>query len=145
MSILSELKTVCPFPEVFEEVENPDGLSPRYRRKIGHIRADYDGYRWWNTSWPMHKELETPDICREIDRVYDALTAKDAFADYFALRRFCGNHPESRVNPGSEDEYNFYFEGELCFFWLRCITRRGDYNLYLHAFVKEPVGTDGTV
>ena len=145
MSILTELKTTCPFPEVFEEVENPGEIPMRYRRKVGHIRADHDGYRWWNTVWPMHRELETPEICREIDRVYDALTAKDAFTDLKTLREFCGKHPESRVNPDRGDEFNFYFEGELCLFWIRCITRQKDYNLYLHAFVKELVDADGTL
>jgi len=143
MSILSELKTVCPFPEVFEDVENPGEISPRYRRKVGHIRADHDGYRWWNTVWPTHRELGSKQIAQEIDRVYEALTAKDAFADLPALRGYCENHPEALAIPCCSTEYNFYYEGELCFFWIRCITRNKDYNLYLHAFVKEPVAADG--
>ena len=135
--ILSRLKTKCPFTQVFEEIENPGEFAVRYRRKIGHLRADYDGFRWWNTGWPMHKELATPEVCREIDAVYDALTAKDAFADLDALRKYCSQFPEALANPEQDDEYNFYLEGERCLFWLRCITRRGDYNLYLHAFVRE--------
>ena len=137
MSILSKLKVDCPFAQVFEEVENLGEFAARYRRKIGHIRADYDGYRWWNTVWPMHKELATPEICREIDAVYDALTAKDAFADLATLRRFCNRFPQALANPEYGGEYNFYLEGTRCLFWLRCITRKGDYNLYLHAFVRE--------
>lgn len=45
MHILSKLAVDCPFPEVFEEIENPGEFAPQYRRKIGHIRADHDGYR----------------------------------------------------------------------------------------------------
>lgn len=70
--------------------------------------------------------------------MYDALTSKDAFADLEALRGFCGRFPQALANPEySSDEYNFYLEGTRCLFWLRCITRRGDYNLYLHAFARE--------
>lgn len=145
MHILSKLAVDCPFPEVFEEIENPGEFAPQYRRKIGHIRADHDGYRWWNTVWPSHRERAMLEICREIDAVYDALTAKDAFTDLKALREYCAGFPKARVNPNSDDEYNFYYVGELCLYWLRCITRKGDYNLYLHAFVKELRRPDGTM
>lgn len=78
-SILSQLLIKCPFPEVFEDTETIEGCSfPEPRRKIGHIRADYDGWRWYNTVWPCHRALATQEICKEIDRVYDALTAPNA-------------------------------------------------------------------
>lgn len=131
-SILSELKTECSFPEVFEDFE-----GNTYRRKIGHIRADYDGYRWWNTIWPCHKELSTPDISAEIDKVYFRLITENAFSSLTALSEFCQKHPEAVVSADQKDEYNFYFEGEYCLFWIRCITRCGDYNIYLHAFRKN--------
>lgn len=136
MSILSKLQVVCPFPQVFEEIEDPEAIVPIYRWKIGHIRADHDGYRWWNTAWPCHKELATLKICQEMDQVYDALTAKDAFADLSVLRSYCSRFPKARANASRDDEYNFYYEGSSCLFWLRCITRQGDYNLYLHGFLK---------
>jgi len=59
-NILEQLKTECPFPEAFKDMERPGGCCVEVpRRKIGHIRADYNGYRWWNTVWPCHKELAT--------------------------------------------------------------------------------------
>ena len=89
-NILSKLLTECPFSEVFEDTEKVEGCSfPVPRRKIGHIRADYDGWRWYNTVWPCHKALATPEVCTEIDRVYNALTAPDALKDLAALRKFC--------------------------------------------------------
>ena len=49
-NILSKFLAACPFPEVFEDTEPVEGCSfPEPRRKIGHIRADYDGWRWYNT------------------------------------------------------------------------------------------------
>lgn len=136
-AILDLLQVDCPFPKLFEERENPGGVPARYRRKIVHFRADYDGCQWWNTIWPMHDELATPEIRREIDRVYAALTADDAWADLHTLTAFCREHPEAQVNGTATDEFNFYYEGELCWYWLRCITREKDYNLYLHAFLKS--------
>lgn len=131
-SILHELKVECPFPEIFEDRVSQNGIF-EYRRKIGHIRADYDDYRWWNTIWPLHKELSTPEISKEIDEVYKRLTSKDAFATLSEMTDFCHDHPQSAVD---RTEYNFYYEGEYCLFWIRCITRNKDYNLYIHAFTK---------
>ena len=102
--ILEALATSCPFPEVFKEIENPGEIIPRYRRKIGHLRADYDGWRWWNTWWMAHEELTTQENSREIDGVYDALTSADAFKDLNALRQFCRKHPEAAANGSTKDE-----------------------------------------
>lgn len=134
--ILSELKEECSFPEVFQIKETDRWGHPVYQRKIGHIRADYDGNKWWNTVWPCNKKLLTSQISKEIDWVYDQLISQEAFQDLTALRAFCKKHPEAAVGT-STDEYNFYYDGAYCTYWLRCITRSGDYNLYLHAFRKE--------
>ena len=131
-SILHELKVECPFPEIFEDRVSQNGIS-EYRRKIGHIRADYDDYRWWSTIWPLHKELSTPETSKEIDELYQQLTSKDAFATLSEMTDFCHDHPQAAVD---RTEYNFYYEGEYCLFWIRCIIRKKDYNLYIHAFTK---------
>lgn len=136
-NILKHLQTECPFPQVFEEWEHmADNCCEVPRRKIGHIRADYQG-RWWNTVWPCHPALATKEIAAEIDRVYEALTAKDALKDLHTLTRFCEAHPEACADPEFRQEYNFYLVGEACDFWIRLITRNRDYNLYLNAFAKE--------
>ena len=136
-SILQELKSECSFKEVFDYIEEKTGYP---KRKIGHMRADYDGYRWYNSVFPCHNELCTPEIAREIDDVYEQLIADDAFRTLAELRKYCYAHPECAANNDRQDEYNFYLEGEHCLFWIRCITRAKDYNLYLHAFLKEQKG-----
>lgn len=137
-AILKQLKTDCPFPQVFEDLERcENSFKDVPRRKIGHIRADHDGYRWRNTIWPCHPALASKEISAEIDRIYDALTAVDALKDLPALTRFCKAHPEACVDRQFRQEYSFFLEGESCDFWIRLITRKQDYNLYLHAFVKE--------
>lgn len=136
-TILEQMKTECSFAEVFQDIEHRDGLCNDVpRKKIGHIRADYDGWRWWNTAWLCHPELALPEITAEIDQVYEELTAKDALADLDTLIDFCDVHPEARVDPNETLEYNFYLEGTHCNFWIRLITHKGDYNIYLNAFVK---------
>lgn len=136
-NILERLKTECPFPQVFEEWEHPErSWVDIPRRKIGHIRADYQR-GWWCTVWPCHPELATKKITAEIDRVYDALTAKDALKDLSTLTRFCEAHQNARANPQFQQEYNFFLVRETCDFWIRLITRNRDYNLYLNAFAKE--------
>lgn len=135
--ILGRLKTVCPFPEVFEDVDDADGPGKgEPRRKICHIRADHDDYRWWNTVWACHSDLATAEMKAETDRIYDELTASDALRDLNALRQFCWSHPEAKVGAGLADEFNFYLTGKTCDFWVRLITRDKDYNMYLHAYAK---------
>ncbi len=137
-NILERLKTECPFPEVFEDMEYVEHIFGKVpRRKIGHIRADHNGYRWWNTVWPCHPALATKEAAAEIDRVYDTLTAKDALKDLSTLVRFCAAHPEACADQEYHQEYNFYLEGETCDFWIRLITRERDYNIYLNAFAKS--------
>ena len=137
-NILEQLKTECSFSEVFQDTERTEGSFVDIpRRKIGHIRADHDGYRWRNTVWPCHPELATPDVTAEIDRVYNALTAGDALVDFETVVQFCHDHPEARVHPTEDQEYNFYLKGTFCNFWIRLITRWRDYNMYLNAFTKD--------
>lgn len=136
-NILKRLKTECFFPQVFEDWEWTENSWDRIpRKKIGHIRADYNG-RWWNTVWPCHPELVTKEISAEIDRVYEALTAKDALKDLSTLTEFCKAHPEACADRQFRSEYNFFLEGKHCNFWIRLITRERDYNLYLNAFTKR--------
>lgn len=134
-NLINALEIACPFPTIFQEIENPGEIVPRYRRELGYIRADYDGKMWHSTIHKIHENLDTPSMCHEIDVVYDMLISERIFPNIKALRRFCSNFPLARVN--RDGDYDFYLEGALCWYWLRLITRDRDYNLYLHAFMKE--------
>ena len=135
VNILNLLQPVCPFPHIFEGAVHTQNMGTTYPRKLVHIRADYDGYRWWNSIWPCHDELATPEHRKEVDSVYASLVSKDAFSDLNSLKTFCRTHPEAGA--AAADAFDFYFEGEHCQYWLRCITRSKDYNIYLHAFIKD--------
>lgn len=138
-NILSKLQIECPFPDAFSEPANCSEHSAYLdtgNQKIGHIRADYDGHRWWATAFPSYSELQSKHTAKEMDMAYAALTAKDAFCDLQALRRFCEDHMEACIDREFQQEFNFYLSGESCNFWIRLITRNKDYNLYLNAYTK---------
>lgn len=138
-NILSKLQIECPFPGAFSEPEKRGEHSTHLgagNQKIGHIRADYDGHRWWATAFPAYSELQSKRTAKEMDMVYAALTAKDAFCDLQELRRFCEDHIEACIDHEFQQEFNFYLSGEACNFWIRLITRNKDYNLYLNAYTK---------
>lgn len=135
-TILEELKVDCTFLNVITEMEKVNG-NCIYKNKIMHFRIDHDGYRWWNTVWPYYNKKGSPEQAKEIDEVFARLISKDAFKDFNAFVEFCFSHPNAMVDKDNFYEYNFYYEGEYCLFWLRCYARRGDYNIYLHAFEKK--------
>lgn len=127
------LRTSNPCPQAWEDVDE----TGRPRAEVGYIRADHDRYRWWNTVWPVHRELTTTEIAAEIDSVYDAFIRE--FPDLTAVSRFCREQAEST---SCDTEFNAYLEMPLAFYWLRLITRQGDYNLYLHCVSKAALDTD---
>jgi len=136
-AILDKLLVECPFQETLDDTEQVDGCSfPVPKLKIGHVRADHDGWRWHNTVWSCHSSLTSPEICKEIDHVYEQLTDAKALKDLAALRRFCNSHMEACVDKEFQQEFSFYYVGKRCDFWIRFITRKGDYNLYLNAYAK---------
>ena len=137
-TILERLMTDCPFGDVFEDTACLCGsIRPEPRRKIGHLRADHDGFRWWSTWWPCHPELMGKSRSREINDTFDSLISRGAFPGLNSLCRFCGAHPEACAGPMCPDEFNFFLVGSRCYYWLRLITREKDYNMYLHCYTKE--------
>ncbi len=115
-----------PFDDVWSH-KDEDGTPVS---EVGYIRADHDGHRWWNTCWRKHRELESPEITAEIDALYEAF--KEMLPDLPTMTNWCW-HNARRV---SDDEFNAYYVGVYGCYWLRMITRRRDYNLYLHCYSK---------
>lgn len=136
-NILDNLLAECPFQEMMNDTEVLESCTfPVPKLKIGHICADHDGWRWHNTVWPCHRDLATPEICKEIDRMYDRLTATDALKDLSALREFCRSRPDACIDKEFQQEYSFFYVGRHCDFWIKLTTREKDYNLYLNAYSK---------
>lgn len=125
-NLKDKLTKDLPFDDVWiDEDENGTPVS-----EVGYIRADHDGCRWWSTAWRKHKDLETPEICKEIDAVYEAFKA--SFKNIPVMRTWCWRN----ARQVSDTEFNAYYVGEYGCYWLRMITRCRDYNLYLHCYSK---------
>ena len=128
------LNPVCNFEDMMNDLENTqDNCSVKQpKAKIGYIRADHDGYRWWTTYFPCREELKTEEIRQEMRDVC-AEIIENMFINLEAVRKFCYSNSEAKTG---EDTYSFYIECELCNYWVRFTTRRKDYNMYLHAYKK---------
>ena len=136
VSILSELKTQQPpllqeYGRFVRDIE-----APVTCKKIGHIYSVYDGCRWHDSIQLHDLNLITQLAFQEFKKVCERLTADDAFRNAAALREFCRQHPEAEADH-CRGEYNFFYEGECCTYWLHCVPRKGKCAFYLHTFVKE--------
>ena len=127
------LNTVCNFRNLLDDVDLQDvcaGKKPK--AKIGHIRADHDGYRWWATYFPCHEELKTENIRIEMNEVC-AEIIENRFRNLEEVKAFCYNNKDAKFG---DCMYVFYIEHKFCNYELVFILRKGDYNMYLHAYKK---------
>ena len=127
-----KLVNVAPFPEALAD----KGGNGYPKCEWGYVRCDYDGNRWWNTVWPLNGALMTPELSKEFDKVYG--TFVQAFPNREAMRKFCVERAERTED---ETEFNAYMVLEHGFYWFRMITRKGDYNLYLHCLSRAAMAT----
>lgn len=110
-------------------------FSDRPEQKIGHIRADNDNYRWWTTYFPADaKKCKTPAVAKEANHLASIIFK--LFPKYNDFVRFCEKHPEARLE-SSDDTYSFFVNGQEANYWIRCITRFRDYNVYINIFAKD--------
>ena len=117
-------------PEIWDNMDD----STKYpKSELSYFRCDYDGYRWWNTIWPIHKELYFHELGKEFDDLYASLNK--TFPNLEALRAFCADSAEATGDP---DEFNVYIDMKYGYYWIRMITREKDYNMYIHCYCKEP-------
>lgn len=103
--------------------------------KIGHIRADNDNYRWWTTYFPSDAEnFKTQTVTNEVNHLAKVIFR--LLPKYSDMVRFCRSHPETKLR-NSNDEYDFFIEGRAANYWVRCITRFRDYNMYINIYRKK--------
>ena len=118
-----KLLTKCSFSNAWETRE-----GDRYpKSELGYIRAYIKDGRWWNTFFPVHWELNTPELVEEFKQVYAEF--KKDFPTLGSVIRYVEHEAETMDN--DPDEGNAYLELQHGLYWLRMITRKGDYNLYL--------------
>ena len=122
-----KLKNTCSFRRVWEE----KGEERYPQCELCYVRAYHDGNQWWNSVFPVHPELKTQELVKEIDGIYVAF--QKAFPDLKTVCDYVVHNAEQGDDP---TEGNAYLEMEHGCYWLRLITRKGDYNLYLHVLSK---------
>lgn len=125
--IIEGLTRYCNFADTFNRKDH----TKHPISEMGYMRADHDGRQWWTTAHPVHEDLYSKPRAKELDSVTDAIIS--SFKNLDELESFCVLHAEDLR---SGNEYNLYFEGQECNYWIRAIIRRKDYNLYIHAFCK---------
>lgn len=102
--------------------------------KICHLRADFD-YRW-HSSWFIGEKHNKMTFFegKEITNVCDEIVSHLFPNGILSINTF---NSEQNVAWNPSGEYNYFFEGSFCNYWIRCITRKGDYNLYIKCYMKE--------
>lgn len=128
----------CHYPRLWDAANCDDTRKPVC--ELGYFRCDNDGYWWHNTVWQVHWNLFTQELAAEFDGVLDAF--RRSFKDLAAMRQWCY---ANAGRCGCSDEFNAYYEGDHGFYWFRMITRRGDYNLYLHCYSKATMQSDQNI
>lgn len=101
--------------------------------KIAHNRLDHDGYKWWNT-WFRAKGTSDKNVIEEMEAISDYMTnkLKKGITSIYELVYDMVLIPLD----SNQTEYNVFYEGEYINCWIRLITRRGDYNMYIHCYEK---------
>jgi|GEM_PF-364373 len=133
-----ELVPTCGFKEIFEQPRravfgHPNGFP---MSELCYVRADHNGYRWYNT-WEHCQDMpKDVALFSEVDGFYDALIALPEFKNLHTLKKMCASYAEI-VAAEDPNTYNLYAETPHFYIWLRIITRERDYNLYCHYFYKE--------
>ena len=108
-------------------------LSTDIDNIIAYSRSDYDGWKWWTTWHQCQKDTPVLEVAREIDAFQDALFQLPEFRNLDTLTRFCRGYAQPTSEP---TEFNLYSETAHFYIWLRLITRRRDYNVYVHYYLK---------
>lgn len=130
-NIINVLTKENPCPQAWEDQSN-HGYP---ESELGYFRCDYDGYRWWNTVWPLNDLVQSPELIEEFDHFKEQLLS--SFPDLCAMTSFCRSYADPVNN--SDTEFNMYASLDHGFYWIRMITRKGDYNMYIHCISKKAV------
>lgn len=116
----------------FMDAWNNKGDNQYPKSELCYIRAYHDGDKWCMSVFPVNWELKTEELAKEADEVYASF--RKAFPDLKAVRDYV-EHDAEKLD-GDPTEGNAYLELEHGRYWFRMITRKGDYNLYLHVLSK---------
>lgn len=107
-------------------------------RKVGCMRCYFTaGDDVMSTFFSGVKALQTQETLKGIMTVTSELTHSEFMKSFASMCAFCSSHLEAQTGDSASGEYTFFLEREDLRCWIRFILRRGDYNCYIHCYVKE--------
>ena len=125
------LTHICAFGSIFE---GPKKLFPLSSvepptSEVAYSRSDYDGHKWWRTWFFSGEDKVPPPLSQEIDQFSDALMEMSEFKSLDTMGRMCRSCAQAT---SSSTDFYLYSETEHFYIWLQLVTRKRDYNLYVH-------------
>lgn len=123
-----DLLTECSFTQLLDDKTNGHPTS-----EAAYSRSDYDGYRWWTTWFNPHNLHLDSELVQEIDAFQTALFQMEELTSLATMSRFC----RQAQRTSDPTEFNLYSETQSFFVWIRMVTRKKDYNLYVHFLLKN--------
>ena len=116
-------------------IENYDMFTQD--KLVIYARCDHDGYKWWNTWWDgaaKNKVTNLSDIGKECSEVMFDLM-ENVFPK--GVQDIYGYLLSGKTECLGDKEGNIYYLGTHANYWIRLIARKGDYNMYVKAFIKD--------
>lgn len=130
-SFVAALTRDCDFEDAWKD-RTPGGLPVSM---MGYSRSDYAEHRWWTSFFLKNDALKSEQRATEIDWVTNSM--QKAFPTLSDLGLFCELFAEDLRR---DNEYNLYYKGKYANYWIRCVIRKRDYNLYIHSFIPTIKG-----
>ena len=103
--------------------------------ELGYFRMYYSDGVWYGRVFPIHKELNTDALIKEFDEVIAAF--RKEFKDMSDMRKFVREKGYTRYDRGNFSRWIFHLITDLAIYRFDVRDTPGDYNVYLHCYVKE--------
>ncbi len=128
-NLKDKLQHTDPCPEVWA---TKAGRYPRC--EVGYLRSYHDGFGWFSNYFDVNPDLSNESILTELGQVGDAFMR--SFKNLRTMTKWCIENADSNYD---STEFNAWYIGTMGIYRFRMITRRGDYNLYLHCLDRKAI------
>ena len=131
------LVPTCSFGHVFTGPKKaiPHHSIERPASELVYSRSDYHASKWWTRWIPCQQEKAPSDLIEEVDSFHSALFNLPEFRSLSHMRAMCW--PCAVMTTESDcTEFYLYSETEHFYIRLQLIIRAGDYNVYVHYYLK---------
>lgn len=107
---------------------------------IGHMRGDFGSGQEFYHSWVDYQPaFNTPEFKADFQKAVDTFR-KTVLKDIYTMSRFCNQYRKALIE-NSNNAHCFKANSEKYQYFLRATPRKGEYNFYIHCYLKEPERT----